>query len=97
MQLRAAGSRGTQDVCAMDTIQPNVTGRAVPRLSLSPDEAAISAGISRTRIFQAIRDGTLTGRKAGKQTITEVDELQRWIRRLPTRGRTPESESPDSA
>jgi excisionase family DNA binding protein len=77
-------------VCAMETIQPNVTGRAIPRLGLSPDEAAASAGVSRTKIFEAIRDGTLTARKSGKATIIEPPELQRWIRSLPTRGRTPD-------
>jgi excisionase family DNA binding protein len=79
----------------MDTIQANVTGRGVPRLGLSPDEAAISAGVSRTKIFEAIRDGALTARKSGKATVIEPDELRRWIRSLPTRGRTPDT--PDAA
>ena len=52
----------------MDTIQGNVTGRAIPRLGLNPDEAAVAAGVSRTRIFEAIRDGALTARKTGKAT-----------------------------
>jgi excisionase family DNA binding protein len=73
------------------SIQSDVTGRAIPRLGLSPDEAATAAGISRTRIFEAIRDGTLTARKIGKATIIEPDELQRWLRSLPTRGRIPEA------
>jgi excisionase family DNA binding protein len=64
----------------------------VPRLGFSPDEAAESAGVSRTRIFEAIRDGTLTARKAGKQTVIEPSELQRRVRSLPTRGRVPNAE-----
>jgi excisionase family DNA binding protein len=75
----------------MDSIQPNLTGRAVPRLALSPDEAAASAGVSRTKIFEAIRDGALTARKSGKATIVELAELQRWIHSLPTRSRTPDA------
>ena len=75
----------------MDTIQPNITGRAVPRLGFNPAEAAASAGVSRTKIFGAIRDGTLTARKSGKATIIEPPELRRWIRSLPTRGRTPDT------
>jgi hypothetical protein len=47
------------------------------------------AGVSRTRIFAAIRDRELTARKAGRQTIIETVELQRWISSLPTRGRAP--------
>jgi hypothetical protein len=74
----------------MDSIQ-SVTGRALPRLGFSPDEAALSAGVSRTRIFEAIRDGALTARKSGKTTIIEPPELQRWIQSLPTRGRTPDA------
>jgi hypothetical protein len=70
----------------MNTIQANVTGRAIPRLGLNPDESAAAAGVSRTRIFEAIRDGALTARKAGKATVIETDELRRWVRNLPTRG-----------
>lgn len=63
---------------------------SVPRLSLTPDEAAASTGFARTRIFQAIRDHELTARKSGKATVIETDELARWVRSLPTRGRQPE-------
>jgi excisionase family DNA binding protein len=79
----------------MNSIQPNVTGRAVPRLGFSPEEAAASAGVSRTKIFEAIRNGTLTARKSGKATIIEPSELQRWLHSLPARGRIPEA--PDAA
>jgi excisionase family DNA binding protein len=80
----------------MDSIQPNVTGRAIPRLGLNPDEAATAAGVNRTKIFQAIREGELTARKSGKLTIIELSELQRWLRALPHRGRTPDN-TPDAA
>jgi hypothetical protein len=43
----------------MHSIQPKMTGHAIPRLGFSPNEAAISAGVSRTKIFEAIRDGAL--------------------------------------
>ncbi len=57
-----------------------------------PIEAAPEvAGVSRTRIFEAIRNNELTARKAGKATIIEAGELQRWIRSLPTRGAQCES------
>jgi excisionase family DNA binding protein len=75
----------------MEAQPTNVSSRAVPRLGLNPEEAAASAGVSRTKIFEAIRDGTLTARKSGKATIIEPPELQRWIRSLPTRGRTPDA------
>lgn len=68
-----------------------LTARGLPRFSFTPDEAAESTGFSRTRIFQAIRDAELTARKDGKATIIETDELLRWLRSLPTRGRQSES------
>ena len=77
----------------MDSIQANVPGLAIPRLGFTPDEAATSAGVSRTKIFEAIRDGALTARKSGRTTIIEPSELQRWVRALPTRGRVPNSET----
>jgi hypothetical protein len=63
----------------------------VPRLPLTPEQAAQSTGFSRTRIFQAIRDEELTARKSGKATVIEVVELVRWVSSLPTRGRQLES------
>jgi hypothetical protein len=55
-------------------------------LAYPVEEAGTAAGVSRTRIFEAIRKNELTARKAGKATIIEVGELQRWVRSLPTRG-----------
>jgi excisionase family DNA binding protein len=77
----------------MNSIRPEVTGRGLPRLAFTPDEAAESTGFSRTRIFQAIRAEELTARKDGKATVIETDELLRWLRSLPTRGRQPTMES----
>jgi hypothetical protein len=65
--------------------------KLLPRLAFTPGEAAVSAGISRTRIFQAIREKKLTARKAGKATIIEMDELARFLRSLPACGRQPEA------
>jgi excisionase family DNA binding protein len=63
------------------------TDATLPRFSLTPNEAASSTGFSRTRIFQAIRDGQMTAIKDGKSTVIETDELLRWLRSLPKRGR----------
>jgi hypothetical protein len=62
------------------------TSPHVPRISLTPEEAALSTGLARTRIFEAIRTGDLIARGAGKSTIVEFDELRRWIGALPARG-----------
>ena len=60
-------------------------------LAYPVEKAGAAAGVSRTRIFEAIRKNELTARKAGKATIIEVGELQRWLRSLPTRGARCES------
>jgi hypothetical protein len=53
----------------MDT-QTEIEGRPyIPRLAFSPDEAARSAGVARTRIFQAMADGRLIAKKDGKATL----------------------------
>jgi hypothetical protein len=69
----------------------------VLRVALTPDEAAESAGVARTRIFLAIKAGRLTARKDGKCTLIEPCELQRWIRSLPVRGRQPVAEAAEAA
>jgi hypothetical protein len=48
------------------------------------------SGLSRTRVFQAIREKKLMAKKAGRQTIIEADELRRFLAELPTIGRQPE-------
>jgi hypothetical protein len=70
----------------------NGTTTQIPRISLTPDEAAVSTGFSRTRIFQAIRDNRLIARGDGKATIIEVEELARWVRSLPPKGRSHQAE-----
>jgi hypothetical protein len=62
------------------------TSHHVPRISLTPEEAALSTGLARTRIFEAIRCGDLIARGAGKATVIEFDELSRWVRSLPVKG-----------
>lgn len=59
---------------------------AIPRLAMTPAELAQSAGVGRTRVFQAIRDRELEARKAGtRTTLIEIDEARRWIQSLPKR------------
>jgi hypothetical protein len=63
----------------------------LPRISMTPEEASIATGFSRTRVFNAIRDGEMTARKDGKATVIETVELVRWVHSLPTRGRAPDA------
>lgn len=59
------------------------------QLSYTPAQAAIVTGRSRTRIFEALKNKELSGRKDGKATLIEACELLRWIRSMPVVGRRP--------
>lgn len=87
----AVPSSMTTDCAESSILRPNQLQHTVPTvLALPIDEAARAAGISRTRIFEAVRNSEITVRKAGKATLIEIDELRRWIATLPTRGRAAE-------
>lgn len=75
------------DDIASASIAPAAT--SLPRLAVTPNEAAIVTGRTRTRIFDAIKKNELTARLDGKATLLEMSELARWIGSMPTRGRTP--------
>ena len=50
---------------------------------LSIPEACRVAGLGRTKIYQAIADGRLTARKAGKRTLILRADLDRFLKTLP--------------
>jgi hypothetical protein len=66
------------------------------RLAYSLPEAARVAGVSRTRIFEASRNGQLTVRKAGRASIVTHDDLMAWILSLPIKGRQPDEATADA-
>ena len=80
-----------QHASSANALAIDIPRAALPRLALTLDEAAECVGVSRTRIFQAVREQRLTVRKDGKATVVEITELARWIRSLPTRGKQPET------
>ena len=61
----------------------------LPRLAVPIDDAPKVVGVKRTRIFEAVRSRELTIRKAGRSSIVEIAELQRWLDSLRTKGRLP--------
>ena len=69
------------------------------RIAVTPDEAAIVTGRTRTRIFEALKNGEIIGRKDGKAVVIEVAELERWVRSFPIRARDHRNEPvfPDAA
>ncbi|WP_370301167.1 helix-turn-helix domain-containing protein [Qipengyuania flava] len=56
---------------------------AAPPLAYSVEEAAKIARLSRSSIYLALRDGSLTARKAGRRTIICPSDLQQFIDGLP--------------
>ena len=59
---------------------------AIAPIAYSIEDAPLAVGVSRTRIFEAVRSGQLAARKAGRSTLIEVEELRRWVKSLPARG-----------
>lgn len=53
------------------------------REGLSVPEACAVAGISRTKIYESMADGTLVARKYGKRTIILRDDLRQFLAALP--------------
>ncbi len=46
-------------------------------------EAAQYSGMSRTSIYEALKRGELTARKAGRRTLISFADLQRFLDNLP--------------
>ncbi len=52
-------------------------------------EAAELLGVHRTRVWQYVRDGVLTGRKVGRDYVVQRDEVLKIKEHPPRRGRPP--------
>lgn len=58
---------------------------ATPIAVTIPD-AVKATGMSRTRLYDALKRGELTARKAGKRTLINYADLQAYLARLPAYG-----------
>jgi excisionase family DNA binding protein len=56
---------------------------SLQREALSIAEVCAVAGIGRTKIYQAIADGSLKARKCGKRTLVLRNELRDFLSSLP--------------
>jgi excisionase family DNA binding protein len=54
-------------------------------LAMSVEQAAATAGVGRTLVFEEIRKGNLRCRKAGRRTVVTLADLESWLAQLPTR------------
>ena len=53
------------------------------RMAMSVVEAAKSAGIGVTKIYEEIAAGRLVAKKFGKRTLIAVEDLRLWLANLP--------------
>lgn len=56
--------------------------RPVPRVSLSVQEAAESSGLSKSTLYNCMKDGTLRFIKVGARRLIAVSELEAFLERL---------------
>lgn len=49
-------------------------------------QAVQCSGLSRSSIYDALKDGRLSARKAGRRTLIQDSELRRFIESLPVMG-----------
>lgn len=55
-------------------------------LSMTVEQAVEVSGISRTKMYSLFKEGKLTPRKCGKRTLVLAEELQAFVKNLPTGG-----------
>jgi hypothetical protein len=79
--------RALKDRYMQQAIEQPATTATVNPLAYAIEDVPAVTGLTRTRVFEAIRQKQLMARKSGRRTIIEVAELQRFIATLPTRGR----------
>jgi excisionase family DNA binding protein len=53
------------------------------KLLLTITETAAATGMSRSRIFELLREGELEAKRAGRRTLVTADSLRRCVDRLP--------------
>jgi excisionase family DNA binding protein len=64
-------------------------------LAVSIEKAAELSGIGRTRLYDAIKRGSLRARKDGRRTIILLDDLNLFLAALPDAGDSPSSAPED--
>jgi len=52
-------------------------------ISVTIPDAAKASGMSRTSIYEALKRGDLTARKAGRRTLISFADLQTYLAGLP--------------
>ena len=66
-----------------DLTRRRTAGRICKPYCLTMRDACAHAGVSRTRLEQALREGSIVARRAGRRTLVITDSLEAWIDALP--------------
>ena len=53
-------------------------------IALTIPDAVRATGMSRTYLYEALKRGDLTARKAGRRTLISFSDLEAYLSRLPT-------------
>ncbi len=53
-------------------------------ISITIEDATNYCGIGRTKIYELVKSGKFTARKMGRRTLLLTEELDAYIRSLPT-------------
>jgi excisionase family DNA binding protein len=53
-------------------------------IALTISDAVKATGCSRTRLYEALKRGDLTARKAGRRTLISFADLEAYLASLPT-------------
>lgn len=56
----------------------------LPRLAFTPEEAAATIGVSRTRMFQLLRSGEIPSLKLGRVRRVRIDRLREYLEQAET-------------
>lgn len=53
-------------------------------IAITIPEAVRATGLSRSALYVALKEGTLSARKAGRRTLIPVNDLEAYLANLPT-------------
>ena len=53
------------------------------RIALTVAEAVKVSGLSRSRLYEALKEGRLSARKAGRRTLIPYSDLEAFLANLP--------------
>lgn len=66
-----------------ETLNPPLAHDGLPPIAVTLDRAVGQSGIGRSKIYEAIRKGTLPARKSGSRTLILYADLKQYLESLP--------------